>query len=190
VANIYGRWLLEHMSRSRELFHVIVAAMKGARDVFAGYEVSKDLLVHKAAALSLLRTRIASCKGEVDDTTILTMLLLALLEDAMGDRDAYRVHRAQVARLTPFRSAERGDTSSEQFQAIVRQYEGHPMEVSNSLLTGTGLRHGTAHRTSSSTTKERTNVTSYVQQTSCRPSSPPASAALQQQVNCHNKQFR
>jgi hypothetical protein len=129
VANIYGRWLLEHMSRSRELFHVIVASMKGARDVFSGYEVSKDLMVHKAAALSLLRARIASCKTEVDDTTILTMLLLALLEDAMGDRDAYRIHRAQVARLTPLRSVENGNTSGDQFHAIVRQYSDPPAEA-------------------------------------------------------------
>jgi hypothetical protein len=86
---------------------------------FLQASVSKDLLIHKAAALSLLRSRIASCTKLVDDTTILTMLLLALLEDAMGDRQAYRVYRTQVASLSHLTS---GETRGDNFQAIVKQY--------------------------------------------------------------------
>jgi hypothetical protein len=103
------------MAKSRELFHVIVASMKGARDSFAGNLGSTDMLVHKTAAISLLRSRIESTVP-VDDTMILTMLLLALLEDALGDRNAYQVHRAQVARLTQLRRKD-----NDNFQAIVRQ---------------------------------------------------------------------
>jgi hypothetical protein len=106
------------MAKSRELFHVIVAAMKGARDSFAGYETSTDMLVHKTAAISLLRSRVEA-NTQVDDTMILTMLLLALLEDALGDRSAYRIHRSQVARLTNLRS--KSLDGDDNFQAIVRQ---------------------------------------------------------------------
>lgn len=110
------------MAKSRELLHVVTAAMIGARDSFAGNAASRDMLVHKTAAISLLRSRIASGTTMIDDTTILTMLLLALLEDALGDRTAYHIHRAQVGRLTHMRSVEKGATGCEQFQAIVRQY--------------------------------------------------------------------
>jgi hypothetical protein len=104
VTNIYGRWLLEHMAKSRELFHVVVASMKGARDAFAGQIASTDMLVHKTAAISLLRKRISRKNAVIDDTAILTMLLLALLEDALGDRRAYNIHRQQVGQLTQTRT--------------------------------------------------------------------------------------
>lgn len=103
VTNIYGRWLLEHMAKSRELFHVVIASMKGARDAFTGQVASADMLVHKTAAISLLRKRI-STNPVLDDTAILTMLLLALLEDALGDRRAYQIHRQQVGQLTQMRA--------------------------------------------------------------------------------------
>jgi hypothetical protein len=107
------------MARSRELFHIIVASMKVARDSFITDQlVSLDMLMHKTAAISLLRERISSITttAMVDDTTILTMLLLALLEDALGNHSAYRIHREQVSRLTQVKT-----TSRAKFQAIVRQ---------------------------------------------------------------------
>jgi hypothetical protein len=121
VANIYGRWLLEHMAKSRGLFHIIVASMKGARDGFAGLGESTDMLIHKMAAISHLRASISSPTTFIDDAMILTMLLLALLEDALGDRNAYQIHRAQVARLTQRRCKKNGAMQIEDFQAIVRQ---------------------------------------------------------------------
>jgi hypothetical protein len=110
------------MSKSRGLFHITVATMKGARDGFAGLGESTDMLIHKTAAISYLRSSISSSTAVIDDAMILTMLLLALLEDALGNRNAYQIHRAQVARLTNRRCAEKGAVNNEHFQAIVRQY--------------------------------------------------------------------
>jgi hypothetical protein len=121
VANIYGRWLLEHMSKSRGLFHITVATMKGARDGFAGLGESTDMLIHKTAAISHLRASISSSTTIIDDAMILTILLLALLEDALGNRNAYQIHRAQVTRLASRRCAAKGAVDNEHFQAIVRQ---------------------------------------------------------------------
>jgi hypothetical protein len=74
--------------------------------------------MHKTAAISLLRKRISSMTttSVVDDTTILTMLLLAFLEDALGNHSAYRRHREQVNRLTQM-----GTTNKAKVQAMVRQ---------------------------------------------------------------------
>lgn len=72
VANIYGRWLLEHMAAYADLFSVIIATMKGAHDALAGNGLQTDVLAHKTKAMSLLRKRLSL--GEADDGAILTIL--------------------------------------------------------------------------------------------------------------------
>lgn len=109
------------MARSRHLFHVTIATMSRARDLLAGKGIQRDMLMHKTAAISLLRTSIMSNQTFVDEDMLLTMLFLAHLEDSLGEENARQIHRAQVERFIFQGSSSRAATHGEKFRGAFRQ---------------------------------------------------------------------
>ena len=109
------------MAKSAHLFHVVIATMSRARDLLAGRGIQSDMLMHKTAAISLLRTRIMSNQSFVDEDMLLTMLFLAHLEDALGEDNARKIHRAQVDRFIFQGSSGRAATHGEKFRGAFRQ---------------------------------------------------------------------
>jgi hypothetical protein len=121
------------MARTRSLLHATVATMKRARDLLAGHaSPQRDVLLHKHAAMTLLHERIATDPSAVSEDDVLAMLFLALLEVSLGDKQAYKIHRAQVDRLI---CAEGGIQSSVYLQTTVKQYVLTVRETSSSDMT-------------------------------------------------------
>lgn len=64
-----------------------------------GSEPSKAVLIHKSAALSVLRDEILDCKGTASDTILLAMLCLTLFEKRFGNDFEYEIHKSTLAKL-------------------------------------------------------------------------------------------
>ncbi|RVX68138.1 hypothetical protein B0A52_08279 [Exophiala mesophila] len=104
VSNLYGSWLLEQMASSRDVLDVVVASMLSlARPLMklapASRQIVTGVYLHKEGALAQLRNRIELSDAGVDDSPIMTVIFLAILEGSEHNRDAERAHRSKAAAM-------------------------------------------------------------------------------------------
>ncbi|OQD64762.1 hypothetical protein PENPOL_c007G03700 [Penicillium polonicum] len=99
-------------SFDKSFLHTILFSNSAVNDWAQNLPLAKSSQFHLGRALTLLNKKLATGAAHLDDTTIYTVMLLAIVSSTSGDYDASNIHMAGLQRLVEMRGGHghlRGD---------------------------------------------------------------------------------
>jgi hypothetical protein len=92
-------------SFDKSFLHTILFINSAVRDWAQNLPLAKSSQFHLGRTLTLLNEKLATGDPHLDDTTIYTVMLLAIVSSTIGDYDASNAHMAGLQRLVEMRGS-------------------------------------------------------------------------------------